>query len=88
MESKIIIQKPDEDTFVDLSIFLLLFRGLLKHDLSNMILHSIQRPQIRFISKFYTSRSKNEYFKAYCYFYFTHPVWIPDSDQMIILNDD
>ena len=33
MESKIIIQKPDEDTFVDLSIFLLLFRGLLKHDL-------------------------------------------------------
>ena len=74
MESKIIIQKPDEYTYGDLSIFLFLFRDLLKHDLSNMILNSIQRSQIRFISKFYTSRSKTEYFKAYCYFYFTHPV--------------
>ena len=40
MENKIIIQKPDEDTFDDLSIFLLLFRGLLKQDLSNIILNS------------------------------------------------
>ena len=40
MESKKIIQKPDEDTFDDLSIFLLLFRGLLKQDLSNIILNS------------------------------------------------
>ena len=59
MESKIIIQKPDEYTYGDLSIFVLLFRDLSKHDLSNMILNSIQRPQIRFISKLYTLRSKN-----------------------------
>ena len=74
MESKIIIQKPDEYTYGDLSIFLLLFRDLLKHDLSNMILNSIQRPQIMFISKFYTLRSKTAYFKAYGSFFLTHLV--------------
>ena len=73
MECKILIQKSDEDNFGDLSIFLLLFQGVLKYDLCNMILGL-------FVFYCQTLWSKIARFKAHCNFYFPHPACKPDGD--------